>query len=122
MSVEVLTELDRLIQLLESPVFASECLPAFVVAYLIRKLNEVFYVLGLRLHLVDRRYSAALQETLYCLLMCLPQTEAFNTLRRRLQCLPSHMLNEPERYLKTTFIISSTRSRIDRLLGQGFSC
>ncbi|KAM7539493.1 hypothetical protein Aperf_G00000053630 [Anoplocephala perfoliata] len=73
MSVEVLAELDRLIQLLESPVFAR-----------------------LRLHLVDRRYSAALQETLYCLLMCLPQTEAFDTLRRRLQCLPSLLLNEPE--------------------------
>ncbi|KAL5103153.1 hypothetical protein TcWFU_003836 [Taenia crassiceps] len=72
MSVEVLVELDRLIQLLESPVFAR-----------------------LRLHLVDKRYSAALQETLYCLLMCLPQTEAFDILRRRLQCLPSHILNQP---------------------------
>ncbi|VDL59916.1 unnamed protein product [Hymenolepis diminuta] len=73
MSVEVLTELDRLIQLIESPVFAK-----------------------LRLHLVDRLHSAALRETLYCLLMCLPQTEAFDTLRRRLQCLPNHMLNEPD--------------------------
>ncbi|VDO01533.1 unnamed protein product [Rodentolepis nana] len=72
MSVEVLMELDRLVQLIESPVFAR-----------------------LRLHLVDRRHSAALQETLYCLLMCLPQTDAFDTLRRRLQCLPGHMLTEP---------------------------
>ncbi|CUT99429.1 protein VAC14 [Echinococcus multilocularis] len=71
MSVEILVELDRLIQLLESPVFAR-----------------------LRLHLVDKRYSPALQETLYCLLMCLPQTEAFDILRRRLQCLPSHILNQ----------------------------
>lgn len=47
---------------------------------------------ALRLHLVDKRYSAALQETLYCLLMCLPQTEAFETLRRRLQCLPSYTM------------------------------
>ncbi|VDM32362.1 unnamed protein product [Hydatigera taeniaeformis] len=72
MSVDILMELDRLIQLLESPVFAK-----------------------LRLHLVDKRYSAPLQETLYCLLMCLPQTEAFDTLRRRLQCLPNHILNQP---------------------------
>uniref|UniRef100_A0A0X3NSV3 Protein VAC14 homolog n=1 Tax=Schistocephalus solidus TaxID=70667 RepID=A0A0X3NSV3_SCHSO len=52
---------------------------------------------ALRLHLIDKRYSAALQETLYCLLMCLPQTEAFETLRRRLQCLPSYTLSDSTR-------------------------
>lgn len=40
------------------------------------------------MHLLDRRFSADLRETLYCLLMCLPQTEAFQILWRRLQCLP----------------------------------
>ncbi|KAL7063199.1 hypothetical protein AAHC03_0638 [Spirometra sp. Aus1] len=73
-SVEMLVEMDQLIQLIESPVFAT-----------------------LRLHLIDKRYSAALQETLYCLLMCLPQTEAFETLRRRLQCLPSYTLSDSTR-------------------------
>uniref|UniRef100_A0A5K3G0E9 Vac14_Fig4_bd domain-containing protein n=1 Tax=Mesocestoides corti TaxID=53468 RepID=A0A5K3G0E9_MESCO len=91
--------MDQLIQLLESPVFASALLCSLSLSHFHHlELASVraFLIAGLRLHLVDRRYSAALQETLYCLLMCLPQTEAFETLRRRLQCLPSHTLVEAE--------------------------
>ncbi|TGZ61151.1 hypothetical protein CRM22_008137 [Opisthorchis felineus] len=65
MTVETLVEMDQLIQMIESPIFAT-----------------------LRMHLLDKRYSAELRETLYCLLMCLPQTDAFQTLWRRLQCIP----------------------------------
>ncbi|KAF5400511.1 HEAT repeat protein [Paragonimus heterotremus] len=65
MTVDTLVEMDQLIQLIESPIFST-----------------------LRMHLLDKRYSADLRETLYCLLMCLPQTEAFQTLWRRLQCIP----------------------------------
>ncbi|CAL8093805.1 unnamed protein product [Calicophoron daubneyi] len=64
-TVDILVEMDQLIQMIESPIFAT-----------------------LRMHLLDRRYSADLRETLYCLLMCIPQTEAFQILWRRLQCLP----------------------------------
>lgn len=48
----------------------------------------MFHFSGLRMHMLDKRFSADLRETLYCLLMCLPQTDAFQTLWRRLQCLP----------------------------------
>ncbi|CAH8579557.1 unnamed protein product [Schistosoma turkestanicum] len=64
-TVEILCDMDQLIQMIESPIFSS-----------------------LRMHLLDKRFSADLRETLYCLLMCLPQTDAFQTLWRRLQCLP----------------------------------
>ncbi|CAH8491875.1 unnamed protein product [Dicrocoelium dendriticum] len=65
MTVDTFVDMDQLVQLLESPIFAT-----------------------LRLHLLDKRYSAHLRETLYCLLMCLPQTDAFQTLWRRVQCIP----------------------------------
>ncbi|CAH8666974.1 unnamed protein product [Schistosoma haematobium] len=64
-TVETLCDMDQLIQMIESPIFSS-----------------------LRMHMLDKRFSADLRETLYCLLMCLPQTDAFQTLWRRLQCLP----------------------------------
>ncbi|VDP89950.1 unnamed protein product [Echinostoma caproni] len=64
-TVDMLVEMDQLIQMIESPIFAS-----------------------LRMHLLDKRFSADLRETLYCLLMCLPQTSAFETLDRRLRCVP----------------------------------
>ncbi|VEL14983.1 unnamed protein product [Protopolystoma xenopodis] len=53
----------------------------------------------MRMHLLDKRYSAALQETLYCLLMCLPQTEAFRTLHRRLQCVPDSVVLQQAKYV-----------------------
>lgn len=63
--MEFLTEVDKLVQLLESPVFAY-----------------------LRLQLLGGPGSAELRAALYGLLMLLPQSEAFHALRRRLQCAP----------------------------------
>ncbi|XP_063386036.1 protein VAC14 homolog isoform X1 [Cydia fagiglandana] len=64
-TVEFLTELDKLVQLIESPIFAY-----------------------MRLELLSGSQSAELRGALYGLLMLLPQSEAFHTLRRRLQCAP----------------------------------
>ncbi|KAH8866099.1 Protein VAC14 like [Schistosoma japonicum] len=80
-TVEILCDLDQLIQMIESPIFAS-----------------------LRMHLLDKRFSADLRETLYCLLMCLPQTDAFQTLWRRLQCLP------PVEYISDNSVLVSNGS------------
>ncbi|CDW58889.1 protein VAC14 [Trichuris trichiura] len=66
---QLLVEVDKLIQLLETPIFSY-----------------------LRLHLLDPRYQQPLAAVLYGLLMLLPQTEAFHLLRRRLQCLPNPSL------------------------------
>ncbi|XP_048483551.1 protein VAC14 homolog [Plutella xylostella] len=63
-TVDFLTEVDQLVQLIESPIFAY-----------------------LRLELLGAD-SGALRGALYGLLMLLPQSDAFHTLRRRLQCVP----------------------------------
>ena len=44
----------------------------------------------LRLQLLEPWLYPELLDTLYGLLMTLPQTEAFTVLRRRLDCVPSH--------------------------------
>ena len=48
--------------------------------------------LDLRLQLLDEEHNCDLVKSLYGLLMLLPQTEAFHTLRKRLQCVPNFKL------------------------------
>ncbi|KRX77838.1 Protein VAC14 -like protein [Trichinella sp. T6] len=73
-NADLLVEIDKLIQLIESPIFT--CILSFP-------------IVALRLHLLDPRYQADLAAVLYGLLMLLPQTEAFLILKRRLQCMPT---------------------------------
>lgn len=68
-TVELLVELDSLVQLLETPVFAQ-----------------------LRLNLLRPWRFPQLLDTLYAVLMILPQTEAFALLRQRLDCVPYHRM------------------------------
>ncbi|XP_064122769.1 protein VAC14 homolog isoform X2 [Macrobrachium nipponense] len=69
-TTDFLVELDKLVQLIESPIFTY-----------------------LRLHLLDPVRYSALVETLYGLLMLLPQSDAFTLLRCRLNCVPpAHLL------------------------------
>ncbi|XP_064073732.1 protein VAC14 homolog [Vanessa tameamea] len=70
-TVDFLTEVDKLVQLIESPVFAY-----------------------LRLELLGGAGSAELRAALFGLLMLLPQSEAFHALRRRLHCAP-HDITAP---------------------------
>ncbi|KAG1705081.1 Protein VAC14 [Nymphon striatum] len=65
-TVDFLTEIDKLIQLIESPIFTY-----------------------LRLQLLDAPQNPYLVKSLYGLLMLLPQSEAFHTLRHRLSCVPN---------------------------------
>ncbi|CAG5089147.1 Similar to Vac14: Protein VAC14 homolog (Rattus norvegicus) [Cotesia congregata] len=64
-TVEFLTEIDKLVQLIESPIFTY-----------------------LRLELLEPERNESLVRTLYGLLMILPQSEAFATLQRRLTAIP----------------------------------
>ncbi|KAG8456895.1 hypothetical protein KFE25_012685 [Diacronema lutheri] len=64
-SVEFLVQLDRLVQLLEAPVFAR-----------------------LRLQLLEPERHPALVKALYGLLMLLPQSGAYQTLQQRLSAVP----------------------------------
>ena len=61
----LLKEIDKLVQLLESPIFSF-----------------------LRLQLLDPEGQASLVRTLYGLLMVLPQSAAFSSLKQRLSCVP----------------------------------
>uniref|UniRef100_A0AC35UAD0 Protein VAC14 homolog n=1 Tax=Rhabditophanes sp. KR3021 TaxID=114890 RepID=A0AC35UAD0_9BILA len=65
LTVDLLVEIDRLIQLIESPILS--------------------YV---RLDLLSIEYQGPLASVLSALLMLIPQTEAFNILHKRLQLIP----------------------------------
>ncbi|CAL1543961.1 unnamed protein product [Lymnaea stagnalis] len=64
-TVDFLKEIDKLVQLIESPIFAY-----------------------LRLQLLEAHQNPELIKSLYGLLMILPQSEAFKLLRNRLECIP----------------------------------
>ncbi|XP_072169595.1 protein VAC14 homolog [Diadema setosum] len=65
-TVDFLTEIDKLVQLIESPIFTY-----------------------LRLQLLDADHNPYLLKSLYGLLMLLPQSTAFSTLHNRLTCVPN---------------------------------
>lgn len=78
-TVEFLAEIDRLIQLIESPIF-----------------------IYLRLQLLESPQNYHLIRAMYGLLMLLPQSEAFHMLRHRLDCIPKlHHFNDA-RYAKVS--------------------
>lgn len=74
-TVDFLMEIDKLVQLLESPIFAF-----------------------LRLELLEVPCDKDLVRALYGLLMLLPQTEAFTVLRTRLSCIPNLHLHCDEKH------------------------
>ncbi|KAG5684393.1 hypothetical protein PVAND_013628 [Polypedilum vanderplanki] len=75
MTVDYLEEIDKLIQLIESPIFAS-----------------------LRLTLVSKSAdSENLANALYGLLMLIPQTKQFDLLKNRLQCIPISCMTNSSR-------------------------
>lgn len=69
-TLEFLTELDQLVQLIESPIFAF-----------------------LRLQLLEPQKNADLVKCLYGILMLLPQGSSFLALARRLECIPRIQLS-----------------------------
>lgn len=48
-----------------------------------------FFLPDLRLQLLDTEHNYFLLKSLYGLLMLLPQSDAFTTLRHRLDCVPN---------------------------------
>uniref|UniRef100_A0A1I8PF19 Protein VAC14 homolog n=1 Tax=Stomoxys calcitrans TaxID=35570 RepID=A0A1I8PF19_STOCA len=75
-TLELLNELDKLVQLIETPIFASLRLT------LVSKANNC----------ADAQYLA---HALFGILMLLPQTDAFNMLKNRLQCIPNYWGQQP---------------------------
>lgn len=56
---------------------------------MIKSIIFVYIVLELRLQLLEPEYNSSLVKAMYGLLMMLPQSEAFHTLRHRLACIPT---------------------------------
>ncbi|KRT84452.1 hypothetical protein AMK59_463, partial [Oryctes borbonicus] len=86
----LLTEIDKLVRLIESPIFAY-----------------------LRLELLKVPADECLVRALYGLLMLLPQTEAFQILQTRLSCIPSLHLHCDKRNQTEIKPIPARMSNID---------
>ncbi|XP_013381425.1 protein VAC14 homolog isoform X4 [Lingula anatina] len=86
-TVEFLAEIDKLVQLIESPIFTY-----------------------LRLQLLDPQLNQSLITSLYALLMLLPQGDAFRTLRHRLECVPSFQYQVEKKTISGTKSKKTTKS------------
>ncbi|NXG68875.1 VAC14 protein, partial [Baryphthengus martii] len=90
-TVDFLTEVDKLVQLIECPIFTY-----------------------LRLQLLDVKNNPYLIKALYGLLMLLPQSSAFQLLSHRLQCVPNPELMQTADSTKpSTSFKRTTASNID---------
>ncbi|RZC41579.1 Vac14 Fig4 bd domain containing protein [Asbolus verrucosus] len=89
-TVDFLMEIDKLVQLIESPIFAY-----------------------LRLELLQVPCDKNLIRALYGLLMLLPQTDAFQTLKVRLSCIPSLHLHCEEKSTVQERPIPACKRNID---------
>ncbi|XP_010008006.1 PREDICTED: protein VAC14 homolog, partial [Nestor notabilis] len=89
-TVDFLTEVDKLVQLIECPIFTY-----------------------LRLQMLDVKKNPYLIKALYGLLMLLPQSSAFQLLSHRLQCVPNPELLQMDSTKATTGLRGTTVSNID---------
>ncbi|XP_072925800.1 protein VAC14 homolog isoform X1 [Hemitrygon akajei] len=89
-TIDFLTEVDKLVQLIECPIFTY-----------------------LRLQLLDVENNPYLIKALYGLLMLLPQSKAFQLLSQRLQCVPNPELMRATPSEKSTTANRQVPSEID---------
>jgi vacuole morphology and inheritance protein 14 len=82
LTVSLLVQIDKLVMLIESPVFTSK-----LSRYL--TITSADRVVGLRLQLLEPDRYPYLPKCLYGLLMILPQSSAFVSLRARLSVVHS---------------------------------
>lgn len=89
--MEFLVEIDKLVQLIESPIFACKLHVATPPLCHSHNIQFPFTLSALRLTLISNRNGNAdaynLTQALFGILMLLPQTEAFTLLKNRLQCV-----------------------------------
>lgn len=91
-TMEFLVELDKLVQIIESPIFACNRNNTKLILDFKTVTNYIHPLFtALRLTLISNRNGsvdrANLTQALFGILMLLPQTEAFNLLKNRLQCV-----------------------------------
>lgn len=76
-TMPLFVQIDKLVQLLESPIFTGPPSPS-------EKISDLTSTAGLRLQLLEPERYPYLYKALYGILMLLPQSTAFTTLRARL--------------------------------------
>ena len=81
-TVDMLTELDRLVQLLESPIFTFVRMEVSLVS----RCHDVTRCDRVMSQLLDGDHE--LLSAMYGLLMLLPQSDAFHLVKGRLACVP----------------------------------
>ncbi|XP_031569488.1 protein VAC14 homolog [Actinia tenebrosa] len=91
-NVDFLVQIDKLVQLIESPIFTY-----------------------LRLQLLDTQHNYFLLKSLYGLLMLLPQSDAFTTLRHRLDCVPNGRVLSEQTYRDEARQDFETREHVQRI-------
>ena len=105
MTVNMLIQIDKLVQLLESPVFTCE----FPFCLLnIKKLT----ISDLRLQLLEPEKYPHLYKCLYGLLMLLPQSSAFAALKNRLNSVSAigYLHIAPRAYVPSLSLIFARRA------------
>ena len=80
--MQLLVQIDKLVQLIESPVFTCELSPDYLAL-------DAEALSDLRLQLLEPEKYPHLFKCLYGLLMLLPQSSAFISLRNRLNAVNS---------------------------------
>ena len=83
MTVQILVQIDKLVQLIESPVFTCACAQSNTLLLLMQDAIDI------RLQLLEPDRYPYLFKCLYGLLMLLPQSSAFISLRNRLNAVNS---------------------------------
>jgi vacuole morphology and inheritance protein 14 len=83
--VALLVQVDKLVQLIESPVFTCEFSMLSEAQYIL----TIICMIDIRLQLLEPEKYPYLFKCLYGLLMLLPQSSAFVSLRNRLNAVNS---------------------------------
>ena len=89
MTASILGELDRLVQLLESPIFTCELVNIVNVVIFVNASSAVTLPIDLRLQILDPLEHPFLIRSLFGVLMLLPQSSTFTILHQRLSCIPA---------------------------------
>ena len=113
MTVNMLIQIDKLVQLLESPVFtctrAFKDMPLSYMFIVIMLLTDLAH-LDLRLQLLEPEKHPYLYKCLYGVLMLLPQSSAFAALKNRLNSVSNiGLLHGPKGYVSPQPLPSPSR-------------
>ncbi|THC98822.1 hypothetical protein EYZ11_001669 [Aspergillus tanneri] len=114
MTVNMLIQIDKLVQLLESPVFTCEC-PISAEFFLSKA--DIKLWLDLRLQLLEPERYPYLYKCLYGVLMLLPQSSAFAALKNRLNSVSNIGLLHTGPRLSSNTASNSSSSSYDRSTG-----